>query len=285
MTFPASIARSSPALRAAYAAGVLALLAVWLLPLAGVAVTAMRSMEEINRGAYWSMPVAPQPLANLRAVLTGSPIGAFVVNSFLITVPAICGTVLVASMAGFALARHAFPGNRVLLMLFVAGNLVPAQVLMIPVRDLMIEFRLYDTRLALIVFHTAFQTGFATLFMRNFIRELPDSVFDAARVEGASELTIFWRIALPLVRPAMAAIAVLIFTFVWNDYFWSLVLVQSDGIRPLTAGLQSLRGMYQTAWNLMCAAALVAALPPVALFLVLQKHLVAGLTAVERPEH
>jgi multiple sugar transport system permease protein len=188
-------------------------------------------------------------------------------------------------MAGFALAKHAFPGNRALLMLFVAGNLVPAQVLMIPVRDLMIAIGLYDTRFALILFHTAFQTGFATLFMRNFIRELPDSVFDAARVEGASELVIFWRIALPLVRPAMAAIGVLVFTFVWNDYFWSLVLVQSDAIRPLTAGLQSLRGMYQTAWNLMCAAALLAALPPVAVFFVLQKHLVAGLTAVERPEH
>ena len=285
MTFPASIARTSPMLRAAYLALILALLAVWLLPLAGVALTAVRSMDEINRAAFWEWPVEPQFLRNLRTVLAGSPIGTFVVNSFLITVPAVAGTVLIASMAGFALAKHAFPGNRVLLMLFVAGNLVPAQVLMIPVRDLMIAIGLYDTRFALILFHTAFQTGFATLFMRNFIRELPDSVFDAARLEGASELVIFWRIALPLVRPAMAAIGVLIFTFVWNDYFWSLVLVQSDAIRPLTAGLQSLRGMYQTTWNLMCAAALLAALPPVAVFFVLQKHLVAGLTAVERPEH
>jgi multiple sugar transport system permease protein len=283
--FPAPIAAKSPAVRAAYAGAVLVLLAVWLLPLAGVALTAMRSMDDINRGAFWDIPVAAQLMANVRAVLGGSPIGTLVVNSFLITVPAVGATVLIASMAGFALAKHAFPGNRTLLMLFVAGNLVPAQVLMIPVRDLMIALGLYDTRFALILFHTAFQTGFATLFMRNFIRELPDSVFDAARVEGASELTIFWRIALPLVRPAMAAIAVLIFTFVWNDYFWSLVLVQSDAIRPLTAGLQSLRGMYQTSWNLICAAALLAALPPVAMFFVLQKHLVAGLTAVERPEH
>jgi len=283
--FPAPIAAKSPAVRAAYAGAVLVLLAVWLLPLAGVALTAMRSMDDINRGAFWDIPVEAQLVTNVRAVMSGSPIGTFVVNSFLITVPAVGATVLVASMAGFALAKHAFPGNRALLMVFVAGNLVPAQVLMIPVRDLMIAFGLYDTRFALILFHTAFQTGFATLFMRNFIRELPDSVFDAARVEGASELTIFWRIALPLVRPAMAAIAVLIFTFVWNDYFWSLVLVQSDAIRPLTAGLQSLRGMYQASWNLICAAALLAALPPVAMFFVLQKHLVAGLTTVERPEH
>jgi multiple sugar transport system permease protein len=194
----------------------------------------------------------------------------------------VAGTVLLSSMAGFALAKHAFPGNRLLLATFVAGNLVPFQVLMIPVRDLMITLRLYDTRLALILFHMAFQTGFCTLFMRNFIRELPDSVLDAARVEGAGELRIFWSVVLPLVRPALAAVSVLIFTFVWNDYFWSLVLVQSDAIRPLTAGLQSLRGMWQTSWQLVSAAAIVAAVPPVAVFFVLQKHLVASLASSAR---
>src|SRR6185295_11142526 len=147
------------------------------------------------------------------------------VNSALITVPAVIGTVLLSSMAGFALAKHPFPGNRLLLMLFVAGNLVPSQALMIPVRDLMIALHLYDTRVALVLFHTSFQTGFATLFMHNFIRELPDAVLDAARMEGASELTVFRRVVVPLVHPAMAAIAVLVFTFVWNDFFWSLVLV------------------------------------------------------------
>ena len=117
-------------------------------------------------------------------------------------------------------------------MVFVAGNLVPFQVLMIPVRDLVIALRLYDTRLALILFHIAFQTGFCTLFMRNFIRDLPDALLDAARMDGAGELRLFWYVVLPLVRPAIAAMSVLIFTFVWNDYFWSLVLVQSDSVRP-----------------------------------------------------
>jgi multiple sugar transport system permease protein len=165
-----------------------------------------------------------------------------------------------------------------MLVMFVAGNLVPFQVLMVPVRDLMIALHLYDTRAALVLFHVAFQTGFCTLFMRNFIRDLPDHVLDAARIEGASELRVFWHVVLPLVRPAMAAVAVLIFTFVWNDYFWSLVLVQSDAVRPVTAGLQSLRGMWQTAWQLVCAAAIIAALPPVAMFFVMQRQLIAGLT-------
>jgi multiple sugar transport system permease protein len=142
----------------------------------------------------------------------------------------------------------------------------------------MIALGLYDTRWALIVFHIAFQTGFCTLFMRNFIRALPDALIEAARLDGAGELKVLWHVVLPLVRPAMAAIAVLVFTFVWNDYFWSLVLVQSDDVRPLTAGLQSLRGMWQTSWPLVSAASLLAALPPVVLFFLMQRHLITGLT-------
>jgi multiple sugar transport system permease protein len=149
---------------------------------------------------------------------------------------------------------------------------------MIPVRDLMISIGLYDSRWALILFHTAFQTGFCTLFMRNFIREIPDAVLDAGRVEGAGELAVFWHVVLPLVRPAIAGVSVLIFTFVWNDYFWSLVLVQSDNIRPLTAGLQSLRGMWQTSWELVSAGAILAAIPPIIVFFLMQRHLIAGLT-------
>ena len=282
--FPRPIALRPLHVRAFYMAAIVALLCIWLLPLAGVVLTSARSLEEIDRGQLFAWPREWRVVENYAAVIEGSPLARFVVNSLLITVPAVACTVLFASMAGFALAKHEFPGNRVLLMAFVAGNLVPAQALMIPVRDLMLAFSLYDTRIALVLFHAAFQTGFATLFMRNFIRELPDAVFAAARLEGAGEITIFRRLALPMVRPAMAALAVLVFTFVWNDFFWSLVLVQSDAIRPITSGLQSLSGMYQSSWNLMCAAAILAALPPVAVFFVLQKHLVAGLTTVERSE-
>ncbi len=276
--FPAPIATRAPALRAAYFAAVAACLGVWLLPLAGVALASMRSLDELNRAGFWGPPSLDGLVANYGAVLGGSHVLRFVANSFVVTLPAVAATVTLASMAGFALAKHRFPGNRLLLMTFVAGNLVPFQVLMIPVRDLMIRLGLYDTPLALIVFHSAFQTGFCTLFMRNFIRELPDSVLDAARLEGAGELAVFFRIVLPLVRPAIAAVSVLVFTFVWNDYFWSLVLVQSDDVRPLTAGLQSLRGMWQTSWQLVCAGSLLAALPPVAMFFVMQRELVAGLT-------
>ena len=115
--------------------------------------------------------------------------------------------------------------------------------------------------------------------MRNFIKQLPNDMLDAARIEGLSELRIFWSIVLPLVRPAIAAIAALTFTFVWNDYFWALVLVQSDDVRPLTAGLQSLRGMWLASWQLISAGSIVAAVPPVLMFFLMQRHFIAGLTA------
>jgi multiple sugar transport system permease protein len=260
-----------------YAGCVVLVLLVWLAPLAGIALTSVRSIEDLNRGNFWGWPSRLE-LGNYAAVLTGSRMGQFILNSVLITVPAVAGAVALATMAGFALAKHEFPGNRLVLMVFVAGNLVPFQSLMIPVRDLMIGLGLYDTRWALIVFHVAFQTGFCTLFMRNFIRELPDALIEAARMEGAGELKVLWHVVLPLVRPALAAVSVLLFTFVWNDYFWALVLAQSDEVRPLTAGLQSLRGMWQTSWQLLSAASLLAALPPVALFFLMQRHLIAGLS-------
>jgi multiple sugar transport system permease protein len=169
-----------------------------------VALTSIRPIADLNRGNYWGWPSEFRFLENYGMVLSGSRMAQFILNSFLITIPAVIGTVIMASMAGFALAKHDFRGGRLLLMMFIAGNLVPFQVLMIPVRDLTIALGLYDSRWALILFHTAFQTGFCTFFMRNFIRELPDAVLDAARVEGASELKIFSHIVMPLIRPAMA---------------------------------------------------------------------------------
>jgi len=277
--FPAPIARASRTTRAAYQTALLASLAIWLLPLFGVALTSVRSIDDLSRGNFWGWPSEIKLAANYAAVFSDSRMAQFILNSVLITLPAVAGAVALACMAGFALAKFRFRGSLLLFVIFIAGNLVPFQVLMIPVRNLAIDTHIYDTRWALILFHAAFQTGFCTLFMRNFIKQLPDDMLDAARNEGLSELQIFWHIVLPLVRPAIAAIAALTFTFVWNDYFWSLVLVQSDDVRPLTAGIQSLRGMWLASWHLISAGSIVAAVPPVLIFFLMQQHFIAGLTA------
>ena len=277
--FPAPIQKSSPAKQLAYKMTLPLAVLVWLLPLFAIALTSVRSIDDLNRGNFWGWPTSFNFATNYGAVFVQSNMARFILNSVIITLPAVALALAMSCMAGYALAKYRFRGNLFLFALFIGGNFVPFQILMIPVRTLMVDvIPIYDTYWALIVFHAAFQTGFCTLFMRNFIKQLPDALIESARLEGLTELAIFRHIVLPLVRPAVAALAVLVFTFVWNDYFWSLVLVQSDEVRPVTAGLQSLKGMWLASWQLISAGSIIAALPPVLMFFLMQRHFIAGLT-------
>lgn len=276
--FPTPIQQTSPLTRISYKVALPLSIALWLLPLFAVLMTSVRSIGDINAGNYWGWPKDWMLVENYSAVFANTNMGRYLFNSVLITVPVMLASVALATLAGFALAKYRFRGRLAIFATFIGGNFVPFQILMIPVRDLTIDLGLYDSIWALIFFHTAFQTGFCTLFMRNFIVDLPDELFESCRLDGASEWHIFTRIVLPLVRPALAALAVLIFTFVWNDYFWALVLVQSDEVRPVTAGISALRGQWLASWQLISAGSIVAALPPVILFFTMQRHFIAGLT-------
>jgi multiple sugar transport system permease protein len=279
MMFPTPIQRVSPTARTGYYLLLYGCMLLWIAPVLAVMLTAIRSSDDLSAGNYWGAPTSFALVANLRQVFADSPMLAYFTNSVLITGCTTLGVLVLGTMAGAALAKYNFFGRTFIYAVFIGGNFVPNQILMIPVRNLVLQTGLYDSVWALILFHTAFQTGFATLFLRNFIIGLPHELFEAARIEGASELQIIWRIIVPLVRPALAGLAVLVFTFVWNDYFWALVLVQSDAVMPITLGLAALKGEFLTAWNVISAGALMAALPPVILFFLMQKHFVAGLTA------
>jgi multiple sugar transport system permease protein len=253
-------------------------LIIWLLPLIAVMVTSIRSNEELMVGNYWGWPEHISFIENYSTVLRDSPIIHYFWNSILITIPSVIGAMILSSTAGFALATYKFKGATAILATFVAGNFVPIQILMIPVRDLTLKLGLFNTVEGLILFHVAFQTGFCTLFLRNFIKELPYELFEAARVEGASEWQIFHKIVLPLIAPALAALAILTFTFVWNDYFWALCLTQGDSAAPITVGVSALKGQWTTAWNLVSAGSLLAAFPSIVLFFAMQKYFISGLT-------
>jgi multiple sugar transport system permease protein len=276
--FPTPIEKLSKSVNISYRVAIWIALIMWLLPLIAVMMTSARSVADINMGNYWGIPEQWMVLENYTQVFTATPMARYLLNSVLITLPAVIGAVALSTLAGYALAKFKFRGNILLFAAFIGGNFVPFQILMIPVRDLTISMGLYDTATGLILFHIAFQTGFCTLFMRNFIIGLPDELIEAARVEGVSELKIFWYVVLPLVRPAIAALSVLIFTFIWNDYFWALILVQSDEVRPVTAGISALMGQWLASWQLISAGSIIAALPPVILFFAMQKHFIAGLT-------
>ncbi len=276
--FPTPVERWSPATNAIYRVALPIALLVWLLPLLAVALTSIRSLGDITAGNYWGWPTSINLLENYTAIFENTPIGKYILNSFKVTIPTVLGAVALSCMTGFALAVYGFRGNLFVFFMFVAGNFVPFQILMVPVRDLTLQLGLYNTITGLALFHIAFQTGFCTLFMRNFIRALPRELIEAARVEGVSEIRIFWYIVLPLMKPAIAALSVLIFTFIWNDYFWATVLTQGADTQPITAGLYSLNGQWVAAWHLVSAGSIVAAIPPVAMFFLMQKHFIAGLT-------
>ena len=193
-------------------------LLIWLIPLIGIMLTSIRGLGDIAQGNLWGVPSEFLLFSNLKDVFQNTPMLSYIMNSFKITIPTMIGAVALSCMTGFALASYRLKANLFIFFTFIAGNFVPFQILMIPVRDLTYQMGLYDTVTGLVLFHVAFQTGFCTLFMRNFIKALPNELFEAARIDGTSEFNIFLKIVLPLTRPAIAALSVLIFTFIWNDF-------------------------------------------------------------------
>lgn len=275
--FPRPIQQTSQPMQWLYTLALPIALLIWLFPLLGVALTSLRPASDLAQGNYFGMP-SGIAWENYVYIFTETPIGNYMVNSLWVTIPTVIGAVGLSLMTGFALAVYGFRGNILVFFMFVAGNFVPFQILMVPVRDMTLNLGMYDTWYGLALFHIAFQTGFCTLFMRNFIKALPYELIEAARVEGVAEWRIFWFIVLPLMRPAIAALSVLVFTFIWNDFFWATVLTQGVDSQPITAGLSSLNGQWIAQWHLVSAGSILAALPPVLMFFAMQRHFIAGLT-------
>ncbi len=276
--FPKPIEKSTPGTQIAYKAILPIALLIWLLPMLAIIATSVRPPEDINRGNVFGWPSSFQVWENYSAVFIQSEATQYFINSFMITIPTVILSVALACLAGYALAIYKTKWAIPMFFVFVAGNFVPFQILMVPVRELSVQTGLYNTVLGIVLFHAAFQTGFCTLFMRNFIKALPFDIIESARIEGVGEFQIFWYLVLPLVRPAIAALAVLIFTFIWNDFFWATVLTQGEEAKPITAGIRALNGQFVNNWHLVSAASLLAAVPPVAMFFLMQKHFIAGLT-------
>jgi len=276
--FPTPIEKTSRSWQLTYQTLLPLALIMWLLPLIAVAIFSIKPLSDFSQGNYWGLPSTFEGFNNYGKVFFESNMPRYMWNSVMITVPTVIGAVALSCLTGFALGVYKFKGNLLIFFMFVAGNFVPFQILMVSVRDLTVNMGLYDTKLGLVLFHIAFQTGFCTLFMRNFIRALPFELIEAARVEGVAEWRIFWFVVIPLMKPALAALAVLIFTFIWNDYFWAVVLTQGPGAQPVTAGITSFNSQYVAQYHLMSAGSIVAALPPVAMFFMMQKHFIAGLT-------
>lgn len=254
-----------------------ALTLMWLVPVLTALITALRSNNDIMTRGFWSLPNV-LTLQNFGQAWTRGGLTHYLPNSFIITLPSLVGTLFLSSLAGYALSRFNFRFNRLILFTFVAGMMLPFQILLLPVFRLVNAIGLYNTYWALIIFHTAFQLGFCTFVLRNYMRTIPGEILEAARMDGCSEFRIYSQIMMPLTLPALAALATLEFTWIFNDFLWALILIQNDALKPVTTGLAALRGQYVMDWTVIIAGSLIATMPTVLVFLFLQRYFIQGLT-------
>ncbi len=220
-------------------------------------------------------PVRPE---NYAAVFERMPFLVYLRNSAVVTLLTIAGTVLSSSLVAYAFACLRWPGRDGLFVLVVATMMLPLQVIMIPLFVLFREFGWLNTFKPLIV--PAFLGGgaFNIFVLRQFFRTIPRELFDAARMDGASEWRIYWSVALPLARPALVTVAVLTFMFAWNDFMGPLIYLSDPLKNTLALGLALFVGQHQTDWGVLMAASILMMLPVVALFFLFQRYFIQGFT-------
>ncbi|GAB1484593.1 carbohydrate ABC transporter permease [Treponema sp.] len=260
-----------------YTAGTI-LVAVWLIPIAIAIFTSLKSMDEIMGSNRMWAPPKKWVFTNFFDVWSRVGMAGYVLNTFIITLPSVAGTLFVSSLGAFALAFYQFRLNRAVLILFITGMLIPFQMLLIPVYRFSDAMGLINTFPGVILFHVAFQLGFCTFFLRNFMKQIPFSLIEAPRIDGASDFFIYRKIVLPLSVSSMAALSVLEFTWIWNDLLWALILLQVDRLKPVTLGLANMQGEFISNYNMIAAGSLIAAAAPLAMFLLFQRYFIAGLT-------
>lgn len=248
---------------------------LWLSPILFVAILSVRNFDDIAARGLSAMPQAIS-FEGFRTALEGGLLRALGVST-LVTGSAVLLSLLLASWAAYALSRHAIPGRTAILLTMLAGNLLPPQILLVPVAQISGSIGLQNTLAALVLVQVGFGMGFYTFVLHGFMRGLPEELFEAARLDGAGPWRIYMRIVLPLSRPSLAALAALATTWVFNDLIWALTILRTEDKFPVSPVLLNLMGGFGSSWNVLAAAALIAAVIPALVFFAFQKQFVSGL--------
>ncbi|MET9448746.1 carbohydrate ABC transporter permease [Streptomyces cinerochromogenes] len=258
----------------------------WLAPLLWAVFSALRPYSETSAKGYVSWPDTLS-LDNFTNAFRQSDMLHYFGNTLVIAIPAVLLTLFLSSCVAFYVSRFDFRLNLALLLVFTAGNLLPQQVIITPLYRLYLltdlpgitaSGKLYDSALGLVLIHVAFQSGFCAFVLSNYMRSLPHELTEAALVDGASVWRLYWQITLPLCKPAMAALATLLSIWIYNDFFWALVLISTGENMPVTSALNNLSGQYFTDPNLVAAGSLLTAIPTLVVYFALQRQFVSGLT-------
>jgi multiple sugar transport system permease protein len=267
---------------------------LWLFPVVWVVYTSFRPYSDTAERGYVSLP-GELSLDNFLTAWNQAELVRYFLNTVVIVVPAVILVIFLASMMAFAVTRFTWRFNIALLMLFTALNLLPPQVVIQPLFRMYLALPLpknlfgilglpsdnglfYDQYIGMVAIHVAFQLGFVTFVLSNYMKTIPHELNEAAVVDGAGVWTIYRRVIMPLTRPAVAAMATLEFTFVYNDFFWALLLMRTGAKYPITSALNNLKGQFFVDNNLVAAGALLVAIPTLVVYFVLQKQFISGLT-------
>lgn len=258
------------------------LLAYTVLALFPIALILINSVK--SRAAIFADPLALPTaesfsLVGFHKVLGATEFGHYFANSLIVTVVSLVLIVLFGAMAAWALSEYKFPGGRFLAFFLAIGIMIPIRLGTVSILELVVRLELVNTLTALVLVYTAQGLPLAVMILSEFIRQVPGELKDAARCDGVGEFKIFFQVILPLIRPAMATVAVFTMIPAWNDLWFPLILAPSDATKTVTLGVQQFIGQYVTDWNAVLASLSLAVLPMLVLYAVFSRQLIRGLTS------
>jgi alpha-glucoside transport system permease protein len=263
----------------------LAIMFVWILPTIGLLITSVRPAADVNSSGWWTVFNSPLKftqftLENYRQVLNVNNMNIAFRNSFII---AIMGTILpvsIASFAAFGLAKLRFRGRMVIYGLIVGLLVIPLQLTFIPILRIFNTLNISGSFLGLWIAHTGYGMPFSVFLLYNFFSTLPDDLFEAAYIDGASMWTVYYKLALPLSVPALASLVIFQFLWTWNDLLVALIyLGGTQDVAPVTVRLANLVGSYGQNWHVLTAGAFISIIVPLIIFFSLQRYFVRGILA------
>lgn len=239
--------------------------------------TAFKENKEIFMNPY----ALPQSwdFSNLVKLFKISDYAVYFQNSIVVAVVSIFLILAISSFAAYVIAKYEFPLHNFLYIYFLAGLMIPIKLGTVNILQIMVKLHLYDNIASLIIVYTAMGIPIGIFILTDFIREIPEELSNAARIDGCSEPRIFFNIIIPLLRPALAAVAIFNFVPIWNEFWFPLILIQSNKMWTVPLATAQLYGQYQTQYGLVFAILAIASLPVIVFYLILSKQFVRGLSA------
>ncbi|CAL9453311.1 carbohydrate ABC transporter permease [Streptomyces werraensis] len=252
----------------------------WLVPTIGLLMASLRSPEDMAVDGWWTVFTEPSELTfgAYRTLLENDDITASLLNTVYITVPATVLVVVIGALAGYAFAWMDFPGRDWWFLAVVGLLVVPVQVALIPIAELFGTLGIFGSLTGVVVFHVGFGLPFAVFLLRNFFAEIPKELLEAARLDGAGELRLFVRVVMPLAGPAVAALGIFQFLWVWNDMLVALIFTDS-GSQPITVALQTQVRQFGNNIDVLAPGAFISMVVPLVVFFAFQRQFVSGVMA------